>query len=474
MREGGRRYRIQGLLGEGGFGRVYRATLEDDQGFVKDVAVKIGASDAPEAVLKRFRDEARILGLVRDRAIVAVEPPTRLGDRWAVVMEFIDGASLQEMLAARGKLPARVALGIVQEVARALDSIYSAPGPKGAPLNLVHRDLKPANLQLTRSGEVKILDFGLARAAFAAREADSTTNIGGTLGYIAPERLEGMEGPTGDVYSLGIVLRTALTGVGPRRWRKFEEEGSTIKDKHELLARGLAEDMVQLEPEQRPTAREVERRCEELVAQMRGPTLRDWCTDYVRPTVRTKDRLVGSVLSETLAMVPMGIEDSQNLVRGPSSRSVLLAATFGSLGTGLVAAVALVLGIAVLWWVGTGKGPIRVAGTELADVLPTKEPPPIVIEVPEPAVVEEPEVAPQPVAPKALPVSFESDPPGAEVSIDGQSLGTAPLNGELVLAGEHTLRFVFGFEAIEAKIVVGPKRPRTYLWEVGEPLQVSY
>ena len=78
--EPGRHYRILGVLGEGGFGRVYKARLEDDSGFVKEVAIKLGDEDAPEEVLRRFRDEARILGLVRDRAIVAVEPPTRLGE----------------------------------------------------------------------------------------------------------------------------------------------------------------------------------------------------------------------------------------------------------------------------------------------------------------------------------------------------------------------------------------------------------
>ena len=77
-----RRYQILGVLGQGGFGRVYRARLQGPQGFVKDVAIKLlNDPDAPESVLRRFRDESRILGLIRDRAVINVDPPTRLEGR---------------------------------------------------------------------------------------------------------------------------------------------------------------------------------------------------------------------------------------------------------------------------------------------------------------------------------------------------------------------------------------------------------
>lgn len=484
MSEIGRRYRIVEVLGEGGFGRVYRARLQDDQGFVKDVAIKVGSVDAPEPVLKRFRDEARILGLVRDRAIVNVEPPTRLGNRWAVVMEYVDGASLHALLSARGRLPPRVALGVVQEVARALDSVYGFPGPDGRPLQLVHRDLKPGNLQITRSGEVKILDFGLARARFHGREADSTTNIGGTLGYIAPERLEGNEGPAGDIYSLGVVLRTAITGVGPRQWKQFAEEEPTLDDPREEAARELADAMIELDPEKRPTARQVEERCSELAASMKGPTLRNWALEHVQPTVRsTRDALVGEVLSETLANVPMGVDDSQNLVpAGPSSRSVLLAATFGSLGTGIVVFFAVIGLVAVAWFVGSsgsGRGPLAIPGTpgmpEIADVLSPEDPEPTP-EI-EPVELVDTAVEPEPRRPRAvptLPVGFASDPTGAEVYVDDTMIGTTPITGEALPVGAHDLRMKWGFEEIEAAIEVGDRRPTHYTWEVGEPLQVRY
>ena len=107
-----RRYRITHILGKGGFGIVYRARLEGSEGFQKDVAVKLlSDEDPPAEVLTRFRDEARILGLLRDPHIITVDPPTRLGGRWAVVMEFVDGANTADLLK-KGTLPPAIALWI--------------------------------------------------------------------------------------------------------------------------------------------------------------------------------------------------------------------------------------------------------------------------------------------------------------------------------------------------------------------------
>ena len=137
-----RRYRIVGVLGKGGFGTVYHGRLEGSDGFVKDVAIKLMTEAEPAAdTLTRFRDEARILGRLRDRAIVSVEPPTRLDGKWAVVMEYVDGCDCRRLLKEHGSFPATVALEIVEEIARALDALAQHPGDDGEPMRLLHRDL---------------------------------------------------------------------------------------------------------------------------------------------------------------------------------------------------------------------------------------------------------------------------------------------------------------------------------------------
>ncbi len=158
----GRRYQVIRLLGKGGFGKVYQARLEDDTGFSKEVAIKLlNDRDAPVSVLQRFRDESRILGLIRDRAVISVDAPTRLEGRWAVVMEYVEGVTTGRLVS-KGAIPPKVSLEIIQEVARALAKLYEIPGPDGQPICLVHRDLKPANFLLSWDGAVKIADFGIA------------------------------------------------------------------------------------------------------------------------------------------------------------------------------------------------------------------------------------------------------------------------------------------------------------------------
>lgn len=303
-----RRYRITAVLGKGGFGKVYRAILEGAGGFHKDVAIKLlRDEEVPELTLMRFRDEARILGLVRDRAIVSVDPPTRLAGRWAVVMEYVDGASLQRLMSL-GPMPPTVAAELTQEIARVLDKVYRTPGPSGEPLRLLHRDIKPANIQVTPDGEVKVLDFGIAKADFSAREAQTSAYVGGTRGFIAPERMEGIDSPAGDVYSLGVTLHFMVTGERPTRRQMM---GLDDPDTQQLEADaramlGLASRMRNVEPSERPSAREVEEECVRVRKRSDGPSLREWAERNVPRAIalRFSDEMVGSVLTETLASIP--------------------------------------------------------------------------------------------------------------------------------------------------------------------------
>lgn len=112
-------------------------------------------------------------------------------------------------------MPPVAALAIVEEVASALHAAWHQDGPDGAPLRLIHRDIKPSNLRITAHGEVKMLDFGVARAELSSREEHTQEAAFGTVPYMAPERFYGEDTVAGDVYALGVTLFEMLTGVKP-------------------------------------------------------------------------------------------------------------------------------------------------------------------------------------------------------------------------------------------------------------------
>ncbi|MCB9685225.1 MAG: serine/threonine protein kinase [Alphaproteobacteria bacterium] len=286
MSEGvGRRYLVGGVLGAGGFGTVYAARLLGEAGFVRDVALKVlhDGEVRPDR-LARLRDEARLLGLVRHPGLVGVDALVRLDGRWTVVMELVSGVSV-DRLVARRPLPPRAALELVAAVATTLDVVHRAELEPGRPLRLVHRDIKPSNVHLSAAGEVVLLDFGIARADFDAREAKTRNRAYGTPAYMSPERLELVDEPAGDVYALGITLVELLTGLRPEtaaarpdahreRVDRLRDAVRRTWDDAELIA--LLEATLAYEHERRPNAAEVAARCRTVAERAVGPTLRAW------------------------------------------------------------------------------------------------------------------------------------------------------------------------------------------------------
>ena len=496
-----RSYRILGVLGKGGFGKVYRARMEGAAGFSKDVAIKLLSDRDPgEDVLQRFRDESRILGLIRDRAIVSVDPPTRLNGRWAVIMECVDGASARALLRAHGPMPVTVALEIVQEVARALDHVYHLPGPSGDALELVHRDLKPANLQLTAGGEVKILDFGTARARFEAREAETTRSIAGTYGYIAPERLHGVDTSAGDIYSLGMVLYRLLT-ARKADGRKLAQTLSDSQDARPDLHRALllARDMCHEEPEDRPSAREVEDRCRALRSRLEGPDLRSWAPEAVKPVAgMDRDELVGKTLSATFAL-----QTDEVTITRSRTRWLMLASLTGVNLLLVASAVVVVclIAIGVVAWSLSREATVASADDPFADeraAIEAPEPVAAPEPPPEPAVeavegdaevdgadatdgadeAEVPAVEPAPERPRstrraappeepeAEPVQLwvSSAPLGLHVYIDGVMVGRTPIRGRSVPAGSHRMALHVQGGVVERDLQLGAGLANKFVW----------
>lgn len=310
-------------MGKGGFGTVYEARLLGEGGFSKRVALKVlhRDLDAAEDVAQRQRDEARILGLIRHRAVVHVDGLTQLNGRWTVVMEFIDGLDLNKIMKLHGRLPASVAIGIIGEVAGALHVAYHTDGPDGRPLRLLHRDIKPSNITVTTAGEVKVLDFGVARADFDLREARTRSVRFGSMGYMSPERLEGEDVAAGDIYSLGVLLWEMLCGTRfgqtqlerKKQEKRVDEQIALLREKLGPVSDGLIQlirDMISFFPEDRPTGREVERRCGELFRDVDGPLLRDWAERQIAKlqhgvsAPEDEEGLSGTILVEGIVSVP--------------------------------------------------------------------------------------------------------------------------------------------------------------------------
>ncbi|MCA9571040.1 MAG: serine/threonine protein kinase, partial [Myxococcales bacterium] len=146
-----------------------------------------------EKVLARSRDEAAMLAAMDHPNILQVHELFHVDERPVIVMEWIQGCSLQDLVdCSTTGLPAATALEIVRQGCLALDAAYNAPEPHtGQPMRIIHRDLKPSNMLLSLRGVVKVVDFGIAKAAFGGRESKTVSMVLGSRDYMAPERLDG-------------------------------------------------------------------------------------------------------------------------------------------------------------------------------------------------------------------------------------------------------------------------------------------
>src|SRR5687767_6902683 len=203
-------FEVQSRVGSGGMGEVFRAR---DTRLGRDVALKV--LRAPVAAdpehLDRFAREARALAALNHSGIAAIYDTVEADGVRALVLEFVEGETLEERLRG-GALPVREALGIARAIAEALDAAHER--------GLVHRDLKPANIKITPTGDVKLLDFGIARMLVDLDGHDAATAAGtergvviGTAAYMSPEQARGHAvDKRADEWAFGCVLYEMLTG----------------------------------------------------------------------------------------------------------------------------------------------------------------------------------------------------------------------------------------------------------------------
>jgi eukaryotic-like serine/threonine-protein kinase len=208
----GERYEIGGVLGRGGMAEVHRGR---DLRLGREVAVKVLRSDLARdpSFQVRFRREAQASASLNHPAIVAVydtgEDRTATGATPYIVMEYVEGDTLRDVLRREGRLEPQRAMSLAADICGALDFSHRN--------GIVHRDVKPGNVMITPQGAVKVMDFGIARAVSdSAATMTSTAAVIGTAQYLSPEQARGESvDARSDVYSMGCLLYELVTGAPP-------------------------------------------------------------------------------------------------------------------------------------------------------------------------------------------------------------------------------------------------------------------
>jgi serine/threonine protein kinase len=227
-------YEIVALIGSGGMGEVYRAK---DTKLGRDVALKILPASFTNDLerVARFRREAQVLASLNHPHIAQIYGLEEAAGTQFLVLELVDGESLDKRIA-RGPIPVDEALGIANEIAEALEAAHEK--------SIIHRDLKPANIALSKDGQVKVLDFGLAKAVEITSAPSDVANaptitspalmsgvsvILGTAAYMAPEQAKAdVADRRSDIWAFGCVLYEMLVGTRAFKGNGLSETLATV------------------------------------------------------------------------------------------------------------------------------------------------------------------------------------------------------------------------------------------------------
>ena len=214
------RYQLLERLAIGGMAEIFRARQSGAHGFEKILVIKriLPHLAADPEFLAMFIDEAKLQCALQHPKIVQVFEFGEVDGQYYIALEYVDGMDALGLLRAcahrRQRLPVRLAVHIACEVLDALDYAHSQRGPDGQPLGIVHRDVSPSNVFISRRGDVKLGDFGIARATEKQRQSKTQAGtLKGKYGYMAPEQVVGgdIDGRA-DLFAVGIVLSEMLMG----------------------------------------------------------------------------------------------------------------------------------------------------------------------------------------------------------------------------------------------------------------------
>ena len=320
------RYRITERVAAGGMAEVFRGVAESMQGFRKNIAIKriLPNLTKNKKFVAMFLDEARLSLSLQHANIVQVFDIGHSDDTYFIVMEYVDGIDLKALTEWRRRIGRRIPIAhtlyIVMEICKGLSYAHEMLSPEtGRPLGIVHRDISPPNVLISKQGEVKVVDFGLAKATSQIETTDPGV-VKGKMSYLSPEAARGEEVDSrADIFAVGILLYEMLTG---KRLFYGETDYQTVELVRNAKIPPLRPQNPQVEPELEDVVRKaLARRAEDRYASAtdlqdalahysysRGLKVisRDiaelvrQCLDESRPRAETSKKPAGSIIDTIL------------------------------------------------------------------------------------------------------------------------------------------------------------------------------
>jgi serine/threonine protein kinase len=241
------RYRVLERLASGGMAEVFLAESAGIEGFKKQVAIKRVLPNLSEKkrFIAMFLDEARLSASLSHSNVAQVFDIGVGDNAYFIVMEYVDGADLKAVIEYMRKsgqsFPVEAACFIASKICEGLTYAHELRGADGKPLEIIHRDMSPPNVLITKHGEVKIVDFGLAKAASQLEKSEAGV-IKGKFGYLSPEAAQGLEiDHRTDIFAVGIILWEMLSG---RRLFLGETDFGTVK----MVQQAVIPDLREINP----------------------------------------------------------------------------------------------------------------------------------------------------------------------------------------------------------------------------------
>ena len=224
------KYLLTERIGSGGMAEIFRATAFGVEGFTKEICIKriLPTLSSDQTFVNMFIDEAKIAVSLHHANVVQVFDLGRIGEHYFIAMELVRGRDLLQIInacrAQRRRMPSHVAVLIVSELCKGLDYAHRVK-MEGRPLGIIHRDVSPSNIMVSWEGEVKVADFGIAKAAH--QEKTATGTMKGKYGYMSPEQVKGEKiDIRSDVFAAGVLLWESLVG---KRLFKGETDLETLE-----------------------------------------------------------------------------------------------------------------------------------------------------------------------------------------------------------------------------------------------------